>query len=227
MNRWIQNAVSNGRNLIEPEAWGLLADYGLPMPGYEMVENVQEAVMAAGRIGYPVVLKIVSCDVIHKSDVGGVRVGLEDAAAVKAAYTEIMSSVKSGVPDALIEGMLVCRMLPPGGVECIIGMVRDPSFGPALMVGLGGVFVEVLKDVSFRVLPLDEENATAMIEELKGITLLRGIRGENPRDIKALAQILVKVGKLVEENPQIKELDINPCIVYETGAFPVDARILL
>lgn len=227
MNEWIQTALEQGRSLLETEAWALLSDYGLAMPKHNLAKSAREAVAAAEKIGYPVVLKIVSRDVVHKSDAGGVRVGLGDAAAVEAAYAGILDSVVSHVPDARVEGVLVSEMLPSGGTECIIGMTRDPSFGPALMVGLGGVFVEVLKDVSFRVLPLCEADALAMIEELKGIALLRGVRGQKPRDVKALAQTLVKVAKLVEENPQIKELDINPCIVYEIGAVPVDARILL
>ncbi|MEL7608045.1 MAG: acetate--CoA ligase family protein [Bacillota bacterium] len=227
MNKWIQEALEQGRSLLETEAWALLSDYGLAMPRHKLVKSAGEAASAAAEIGYPVVLKIVSRDIVHKSDAGGVRVGLGDSASVEAAYAGILDSVASHAPDARVEGILVSEMLPSGGTECIIGMTWDPSFGPALMVGLGGVFVEVLKDVSFRVLPLSEADALAMIGELKGAALLRGVRGQKPRDVKALAQALVKVAKLVEENPQIKEIDINPCIVYETGAVPVDARIIL
>jgi len=227
MNKWFREALEQGRNLFETEAWGVLADYGLDVPACRLVGSAEEAADVADELGYPSVLKIVSRDIVHKSDVGGVKVGVTDREAVKSAYAGIIASVEKHVPDARIEGIIVYKMMPEGGTECIIGMTRDVSFGPALMVGLGGVFVEVLKDVSFRVLPLDMEQAHAMIAELKGYELLKGVRGQKPRDIDALARALVCVGKLVEENPQIKELDVNPCIVYEEGAVPVDARIIL
>lgn len=227
MNERIRVALEEGRALLEPEAWALLMEYGLPMPRHRVAHSAGEAAEAAAEIGFPVVLKIVSRDVLHKSDAGGVRVNLATAAAVEAAYDGILESVGTRVPGARVEGVLVCEMLPTGGVECIVGMIRDASFGPAIMVGLGGVFVEVLKDVTFRVLPLTEADALAMIQELKGYALLGGVRGQKPKDVAALAKILLGVAKLVEENPEIRELDINPCIVYERGAVPVDARIML
>lgn len=227
MDERIQAARTQGRSLLEPEAWALLADYGLPMPRHKVVHSAGQAAAAAAEIGFPVVLKIVSRDVLHKSDAGGVRVNLTDEAGVRDAYDGILESVATHVPGARTEGVLVCEMLPGGGVECIVGMIQDESFGPAIMVGLGGVFVEVLQDVSFRVLPLAREDALEMIRELKGYALLKGVRGQKPKDVNALADILLGVARLVEKNPEIRELDINPCIVYERGAMPVDARIML
>ncbi|MDR0840876.1 MAG: acetate--CoA ligase family protein [Christensenellaceae bacterium] len=227
MNEWIGTALTQKRDLLEPEAWALLAAYGIPVPKHRLVKTAAEAVAAAGAIGYPVVLKVVSQDILHKSDAGGVRVGLRDAEAVQAAYAGILKSVRAYQPNARVEGIFVCEMLPPGGVECIIGTTHDASFGPVVMVGLGGIFVEVLRDVSFRIPPLNKADALAMIGELKGAALLTGIRGQKPRDVEALADMLLRVARLVQENPEIEELDINPCIVYEAGAVPVDARVLL
>ena len=172
------------------------------------------------------VLKIVSRDILHKTDAGGVKVNVSDEAGVHNAYAQIKENVLVFRPDARIEGILVSEMFP-AGLETIIGMTQDVSFGPAFMFGLGGIFVEVLRDVSFRVLPLTGSDALEMIREIKGYPLIRGIRGEKAKDENALAELIVKVAKMVEENPEIKELDINPCFVYSSGARPVDARVML
>jgi len=196
------------------------------VPRYRLAKTADEAVRFAVEIGYPVVLKIVSPDILHKSDAGGVKLRLADEFGVRSAYQQIMKSVKAYRPDAELTGILVCETLP-AGLETIIGMTQDVSFGPAIMFGLGGVFVEVLRDVSFRVLPLTKADAHEIIREIKGFTLLKGIRGETPKDVEALADLIVKVAKMVEENPEIKELDINPCFVYPSGARPADARVML
>lgn len=226
MNKLISDAKSEGRNLYEHEAWDLFRTYGIPVPSCRLAKSAQEAADAAYEIGYPVVLKIVSKDILHKSDAGGVKVNISGKDGVRAAYDEIMSNVKAYKPDAVIEGILLCEMLKPG-LEAIIGMTKDVSFGPTLMFGLGGIFVEVLKDVSFRILPLTKADALEMIREIKGIKLLKGIRGEKPKDVEALAELLLKVAKMIEENPEIEELDINPCFVYEQGVLPADARVML
>lgn len=226
MNKFISDAKAAGRNLYEYEAWELLRTYGIPVPCCRLVKSVEEAVAAASVIGYPVVLKIVSKDILHKSDAGGVKVKIADEFGVRAAHAEILDSVKACKPDAVIEGILVCEMLQPG-METIIGMTKDVSFGPTLMFGLGGIFVEVLKDVSFRVLPMTQADALEMIGEIKGYKLLQGIRGEKPRDVDAMSKLLLKVAKMIEDNPEIKELDINPCFVYEQGVLPADARVML
>jgi len=226
MHERIAAAKAAGRNLLEHEAWELFAAYGIPVPHCRLAATQDEAVAAAGEIGYPVVLKIVSCDILHKSEAGGVKVKLSDEESVREAFTQIIDNARRYRADAQIEGILVCEMLP-AGVETIIGMTQDISFGPAFMFGLGGIFVEVMKDVSFRVLPLTKTDALEMIREIKGYPLLRGIRGEKPKDEDALAELIVKTAKMVEENPEIRELDINPCFVYESGARPADARVLL
>ena len=226
MHKVISAAKTAGRHLYEHEAWALFGDYGIPAPNCCLAKSEAEALDAAQAIGYPVVLKIVSPDILHKSDAGGVKVNISGPDSLTAAYAEILSSVKAYNPAARIEGILVCQMLKPG-VETIIGMTRDASFGPALMFGLGGIFVEVLKDVSFRVLPISKADALAMIGEIKGYPLLQGIRGKEPQDVEALAGLLLKVGDMIRDNPEIKELDINPCFVYSQGVLPADARVML
>lgn len=226
MNKLISDAKSADRNLYEHEAWDLFRSYDIPAPSCCLVKSAQEAATAASEIGYPIVLKIVSRDILHKSDAGGVKVNITDEDGVRASYDEIISSVKAYKSDAEIEGILVCEMLKPG-LEAIIGMTKDVSFGPTLMFGLGGIFVEVLKDVSFRVLPLTKADALEMIGEIKGKKLLQGVRGEKPKDVETLAELLLKVAKMIEENPEIKELDINPCFVYEQGVLPADARVMI
>lgn len=212
--------------MTEPEVWELFESYGLPVPRHRLVRNEDEAVLACESIGYPVVLKIVSPDILHKSDAGGVKVNLRNKDDMLSAYHDILANIKANRPGAEIVGILAAEMLPQG-VECIIGMTEDASFGPAIMFGLGGIFVEVLKDVSFRVLPVDKKNALDMIGEIKGSAILRGIRGQKPKDIDAMADLIVKVAALLEANPAIRELDINPCFIYENGVMPADARIIL
>jgi acyl-CoA synthetase (NDP forming) len=172
------------------------------------------------------VLKISSPDVVHKSDSGGVKLGLANATQVGKAYNEIISSVKKAYPKAQIEGVSVQSMAPPG-VEVIVGMSKDPQFGPVLMFGLGGILVEVLKDVSFRIVPVTARDAREMIKEIKGYPLLEGYRGQRPASIPALEKLIVKVSQFIEKNPQIKELDLNPIFAYHDKAVAVDARIIL
>jgi len=178
------------------------------------------------KIGFPVVLKIASPDVIHKSDSGGVKLSLNNVAAVKKAYGEIMERVRKLYPNAIIYGITVQKMARPG-TEVIVGTSKDPQFGPVIMFGLGGIFVEVLKDVSFRVIPLNRRDAQEMIKEIKGYPLLQGMRGKEPVDIRALVDIILKISNLIEENPQIKEMELNPIFAYGDGAVAVDARIIL
>lgn len=226
MHETIQEAKKAGRNLLEPEALKLFSDYGLPVPPYEVVRTKIEAVRASDEFGYPVVLKIVSPQIIHKSDVGGVQVGIESAGEVESAYDRIMSSVGEKAEKASVEGVLV-RPHAPEGLECIVGMMKDPQFGPAVMFGLGGIFVELLKNVAFSVLPLTRNDAEQMIRETKGYELLKGIRGNEPKDIPAIIDCLVRTAAMVEENPEIQQIDINPLIVYEKGARVLDARVML
>jgi acetyl-CoA synthetase (ADP-forming) len=191
-----------------------------------LAKSEDEAVKFAEKIGFPIVLKIVSPDIIHKSDIGGVMVGLKNNDDIRRAYDQILQNVKKHDPKARITGVLVQEMAP-AATEVIVGAIKDPQFGPAIMFGLGGVFVEVLKDVTFRVAPITEDDAREMISEVKAYPLLKGYRNTPPADIAAITKILLNTSKLVMDHQEIKELDLNPVIVYEKGAKTVDARIIL
>jgi acetyl-CoA synthetase (ADP-forming) len=200
--------------------------YDIPVTRFKVAHTQDEAERYAGQIGCPVALKIVSPDVLHKWDVGGVMLDLESATDVKNAYKKILENVKRHKPDAKIIGVIVQEMATPS-TEVIVGSTKDPQFGPALMFGLGGIFVEILKDVAFRIAPITEADAREMIAEVKGYPILKGYRGQPPADIDALVKILVNTSKLVMDHDEIKELDLNPVMVYEKGAKAVDARIIL
>ena len=172
------------------------------------------------------VLKILSPEIVHKSDSGGVRLSLKNASEVRAAYREIIANAQKKYPSASVRGVSVQKMAKPG-TEVIIGASKDPQFGPVIMFGLGGIFVEVLKDVSFRIIPLSRRDAMEMIEEIKGYPLLKGYRGKEPVDLPALTEILLKISRVMEENPEIKELELNPILTYQRGALAVDARMIL
>jgi acetyl coenzyme A synthetase (ADP forming)-like protein len=225
----LAKAKSEGRRFLpEPEAHAILRAYGLPMSRSMHVQDEAEAVRAAKEIGFPVVMKIVSPDIVHKVDVGGVRLNLQSEAEVKNAYDELMLQVKAAKPGAEIWGVLIQEMVRKGK-ETILGMKRDPHFGALLMFGLGGIYVEVFRDVIFRIAPIRELGARYMIEGIKGIKLLRGFRGEPPSDLDAISQSLSRLSQLVTDFPEIEEMDINPLIVLPvgSGARVVDARIMI
>ncbi|MFQ5658687.1 MAG: acetate--CoA ligase family protein [Candidatus Methylomirabilales bacterium] len=217
-------AIQEGRNLLEPESYALLDSYGVTVPPHRFSRSADEAEAAAAEIGYPVVAKIVSPDIVHKTEVGGVLLNLNDGAAVKDAHRRITAIAKEHKAD--LRGVLIGRMLPPAP-EVIVGVTPDPQFGPVIMFGLGGIFVEVYQDVSFRLVPLAERDATAMIHELKALPMLQGGRGSKPADLGALTDLLLKVSQIAQENPEIAEIDLNPILVYEKGLGVADARILL
>lgn len=220
-----RQARAEGRTLLtEIEAKELLHDAGIPVARTLLSTSPAQAQSLAEQIGYPVVLKIVSPDIAHKSDIGGVKLGLEDGAAVAAAYDEIVANAARAAPDARISGVAVQRMAS-AGVEVIVGMATDPQFGPVMMFGLGGIMVEVLSDVSFRVVPLAPRDAEQMIDEIKAARILDGVRGQPPADKVAIRDILLEVSRFVEKHPQVRELDLNPVMVYRDGAIAVDARI--
>ncbi len=224
----ISNALREGRiKLLEHEAISVIKSYGIPVAEAYLAKNVEEAIEIASKIGYPVVLKIVSPDISHKSDVGGVIVGVNSPDQVREAFNKIMENVPKKAPNARITGILVQKMAEKGGIEVIVGGLRDNVFGPVVMFGLGGIFVEVLKDVSFRVAPLTREDALDMIKEIKAHKILEGYRNTPQVNKEALADIIVKVAKLLEENPEIDSLDLNPIIAYPDKAIVVDARIIL
>ena len=223
----INQAKKEGRKaLLEPEAKAICMDYGIPVTKFKVALNENEAAKYADEIGYPVVLKIVSPDIIHKSDAGGVMVNLKNPAEIADAYKKILENVKKYKPDAKIAGILVQEMAPQS-TEVIVGAIKDPQFGQTVMFGLGGIFVEILKDVSFRIAPITADDARDMITELKAYPLLKGYRNTPPADIDALISILSATSRLVMDNPEIKELDLNPVMAYQKGAKTVDARIIL
>jgi acetate---CoA ligase (ADP-forming) subunit beta len=223
----IKEAIKDDRTyLLEDESKEICMEYGMPVPRFKVAKNEAEAVSFSKEIGFPVVLKIVSPDIIHKSDVGGVIVGPKTVDEVKSAYKTIMENVKKNKPEAKIHGILISALAPPS-TEVIIGSTKDPHFGPAIMFGLGGIFVELLKDVSFRVAPITERDAMEMITEIKAFPILKGYRNYPAVDLKALTDLLLKISKLVTEHPEINELDLNPTILYAKGLQVVDARIIL
>jgi acetate---CoA ligase (ADP-forming) len=225
----LQRVKADGRQFVlEPEAHEILQAYGFPVVPFAWTRSEDQAVRAAADLGYPVVLKIVSPDVIHKFDVGGVKVNLADGDAVREAYAEILASVARVHPGAAVQGMLVQKMMPQGR-ETILGMTRDPQFGPLLMFGLGGTFVEVFRDVNFSLAPISEDWALKMIQGLKGYRILTNFRGEPPADLAAIVDALERLSQLVLDFPEMKELDINPFLVLEEGqgAAVMDARIFI
>ena len=226
----IATARAAGRKaLTEPEAKDLFACYQLPVTKSSLAKTEDEAARIAQEIGFPIVLKIVSPDILHKSDAGGVRVNLKDTEAVRMAYRTILENVKKYKADAEIHGILVCEMAPLGS-EVICGSVNDSTFGPTVMFGLGGVFVEVLKDVTFRVAPISIDCALGMQQEIKGYPMLQGVRGEKRRDQEALAVVISRLSQLVADlDDEIAETDANPILLYEEGkgCRVVDARVIL
>jgi acyl-CoA synthetase (NDP forming) len=223
----IEKAKTVSRTLLnEIESKMLLSEAGIPVIETRLATSKQEAIAISKKVGFPVALKIVSPEITHKSDVGGVKLGLKTSKQVEAAYEEILSAVKQRYPHAIIEGVSVQKMARPG-TEVIIGMTKDTQFGPVLMFGLGGILVEILKDVSFRIVPLEKEDAREMIREIKGYPILEGFRGMEPVEVSILEEILLKISRFVDDHPEIKELDLNPIFAYREGAVAVDARVVL
>jgi len=223
----ISQVRSEGRKaLLETEAKTICAEYVIPVTEFKLAKNEKEAAKFAGQIGFPVVLKIVSPDIIHKSDAGGVMVNLKSATEVRGAYGKILENAKKYSSSAKIVGVLVQEMAPQS-TEVIVGAIKDPQFGQTLMFGLGGIFVELLKDVTFRIAPITREEAWEMITEVKAYPLLKGYRNIPPADIDAIVTILVNTSELIMDYPEIKELDLNPVMAYAKGAKTVDARIIL
>ncbi len=224
----IEDVLKSGRkNMVEFEAKQVLKAYGLPVPYEKLAKTLDEALQYAEEIGYPVALKLMSPQILHKSDARVVLLNIKSPEELKEKWEEIHENARKYRPDAEILGVLVAPMLKPGR-EVIIGVTEDPQFGHAIMFGLGGIFVEVLKDVTFRIIPITERDARKMIKEIKSYPILAGARGEAPADIDAIVDLLLKVSRLVDElRDYIKEMDLNPVFVYEKGAMIVDARIIL
>lgn len=226
MHELVETAAKAPRHLTEAEAYELLSAYGFTAPAWRVVASFGEAVEAASAIGYPVALKLSSPAVLHKSDVGGVELGLTGPESVEAAFGQIRDRVANAIPDAAEAGILVVPMAKPG-LEVILGMTRDEQFGPAVMFGLGGVWVELLEDITFRLVPVAEAEARRMLTEIKGAPLLASYRGAPPRDVEALVGRILGLSELVEAHPSIASIDINPLVVYEEGTLVLDAKVLI
>jgi acyl-CoA synthetase (NDP forming) len=223
----IDQARTQGRKILtEVESKQLLEEAGIPTAHARLATSRDAAVQAAREIGFPAVLKVVSPQITHKTDVGGVKLDLKSPEEVAAAFEEIMAAARRAAPDATVDGVSVQQMARPG-IEVIVGVSTDPQFGPVIMFGLGGVLVEVLKDVSFRIIPIAPRDARQMIREIKGFPLLEGYRGQDPADLAALESLLLRVSGFVEQQPEVSELDLNPVFAYKDGALAVDARIVL
>ena len=203
----------------------ILEKYKLPLVKSALIKSEKQIPSFASKTGFPAVLKISSPDIIHKSDIRCVKINLQNQEQVVAAYTEIIKNAKGKKPRAKIEGLILQKQI--SGQEIIVGMKRDPQFDVVLMFGLGGIFVEILKDVAFRIAPIEKQEAIEMIEEINAAKLLEGERGRKPANIEAIANILVKTGKLALENKKIMQLDFNPIIVNEKAAEIVDSRIII
>jgi acetyl coenzyme A synthetase (ADP forming)-like protein len=224
----IQEAKTEGRRTLGLESLDLLSSYGIQVVGSGIAKTLPEAVAISEKVGYPVVMKILSPDISHKTDVGGIRLNLEHADDVERAYNTMMSDVRLYMPDALITGVQIQKMLS-GGKEVIVGMDRDPQFGPLMMFGLGGTYVEFLKDVSFAVAPISAVEAKHMVSTIKTYPLIAGVRGEAPSDIKSIIDILMKASQLVTDYPEILEFEINPLMVMPDGqgCVAMDVRLTI
>jgi acetate---CoA ligase (ADP-forming) subunit beta len=223
----LAKAAKEKRSLLtEIESKELLKAARIPVVETRLATSKKEAMEIAAKLGFPVVMQIVSPDVVHKSDAGGVKLSIQNATQAGRAYSEILANIKKHYPKAKIVGITVQKMAKQG-IEIIIGMTKDAQFGPVIMFGLGGILVEVLKDVSFRIVPMTKRDASEMIAEIKGYPILKGYRGQDPADIPYLEDLIVKVSEFVDKNPEIKELDLNPVFAYKDGAMAVDARIIL
>jgi acyl-CoA synthetase (NDP forming) len=214
-----------GRQLPLHRAFAKISEQGIPCTDFALANSQVASVKIAKEQGFPVALKISSPDILHKSDVGGVHLNLSSAEAVEDAFNDLLAAVNNNCPESQIDGVLVSKMAPPG-MEVIVGMNRDPQFGPVILFGLGGIMVEIFQDVSIRLLPFSRDDALDMIREIKGYELISGYRGQPPVDEEALADCLLSVAQMAEKHPEIVEIDLNPVMAYPDGILVVDARII-
>ena len=226
MDSVLELAIKEKRNLTEAEAYELLSKYRIPVPRYSVASSEEEALKVAKRLGFPLVIKIVSPDIMHKTDIGGIKMNITNPPQVKESYKNIICNVRKNKPEARISGMLLYKQAPEG-VEVIVGMIRDLQFGPTVMFGLGGIFIEILKDVAFRVCPVERTDIEEMLTEVEGIKMLQGYRGQPRRDVNTIIDIIMEISRLALDYPIIKEIDLNPIIVYEKSLLVVDAKIFI
>jgi acyl-CoA synthetase (NDP forming) len=222
----IQNALKKERPLLANEAQQICNLHRIPTPRSERASSVHEAVLKANDIGFPVVLKVISPQILHKSDVGGVILNIRDEKELEVQYEQLLAGVGKREPSAKILGVLVEKMMPPS-TEMIVGGIRDRQFGPSIMFGIGGIFAEIYDDVAFRVAPIDKIDASNLIHELKGHKILEGARGKPPADLDSIISILINVSDLMIEHDAINQLDLNPVIAYSDSVCAVDSRIII
>lgn len=223
----IAKALAENRTaLLEPEAKSICRTYGIPVPKFKVAINVNQAAKLAMKIGFPVAMKIVSPDILHKTEAGGVILNLHTGKGVENSFPKLMSNAKAFKKTVRIDGVLVERMAP-AGLEVIVGGMRDQQFGPVVMFGLGGIFTEVLDDVTFGLAPIKKLEVHEMIRGIRGYRALTGFRNKLPVDERAITSIVVQVSKIMNENQQIGQIDLNPVMAYSRGCSVVDARILL
>jgi len=223
----IASASGRGRvSLLEPEAYEVCSEYGIRVPPFRVVESLESAVLSANDIGYPVALKVVSEEILHKTDAGGVLLGITSDGALRGSYAELAANVKKAAPNLATMRVLVQKMIP-SNTELVVGALRDKSFGPTAMFGMGGIYVEALKIVGFRLLPVGLDDARKLIRETLPPALIKGVRARGPMNVDSIAGLLVSLGQLFEEQPQIEEVDFNPVLPYQDGCIAVDARMIL
>jgi acyl-CoA synthetase (NDP forming) len=223
----IKKALAAGRSsLLISEARRICRLHNIPTPESQVTESAEDAIEAAKKVGFPVALKIVSPQILHKTDAGGVILNVNDETILKEAYQKLLADVRKNKPEAQIQGVLVEKMMPPS-TEVIVGGIRDSQFGPSIMFGVGGIFAEVYKDVAFRVAPIDRIDALNLMHEIKGAKILQGVRGEPAADTETLIKVLLNASALMMEHGSISQLDLNPVIAYPDGACAVDSRIVM
>lgn len=227
MKALVRQCLQEGYTVIpELEAQKICAHYGIPTPPTMVAANREECVSMGRALGYPVVMKVLSRQIIHKSDVGGVAVGISNDEQMGAAFDKMAAAVSVACPEAHIDGYVIQKMMP-AGVEVVVGALRNEQFGPVVMFGMGGIYIEVFKDVEFRLAPLSLAEARRQVEGTKVYRILQGVRGQKPCDIDALCALIVNTGNLICEIPEIREIDFNPVLGHTSGCCAVDARIVI
>ena len=222
----MKNALKEERALLVNEAQQICNLHNIPTPKSAKVSSVHEAVLKANNIGFPVVLKVISPQILHKSDVGGVILNVRDEKELEVQYKKLLAEIGERKPSAKILAVLVEKMMP-ASTEVIVGGIRDQQFGPSIMFGMGGIFAEVYDDVAFRVAPIDKIDTSNLIHDLKGYKILEGTRGKPQADLNSITKILINVSDLMMEHEAINQLDLNPVLVYSNGICTVDSRIII
>jgi succinyl-CoA synthetase beta subunit len=213
-------------SLLEPEAYEVCTEYGIRVPPFRVVESVESAMASANEIGYPVALKVVSEEILHKTDAGGVMLGIASDSGLKGSYEQLITNVKQAAPHVSRTKVMVQKMIP-ANTELVLGALRDKSFGPTVMFGMGGIYVEALKIVGFRLAPIGLDDARQLIQATLPPALIKGVRGRGSINVDSIAGVLVSLGQLLEEQAQIEEVDFNPVLPYQNGCIAVDARIII